>query len=174
MRLKPKVSSSPTCHPSLLPIWACPHGQSWRSSQGASCYLLGVQEVWAGSIWLPAPFAPIQLITRPEGLAPVTSGTAAHQSLCPYTYHVLPIIPSQPLCFSFPFPLLTLCGCLFLFLSRAVPETPDSLCQRYTCFSSHVSVPSFFCLYFTNSFSLGVLASQFLLGHPQDHRLRTQ
>lgn len=52
------MSGSPTCHPSLLPIWACPLGQAWRSSRGASCYLPGVQEVWAGSIWLPAPFAP--------------------------------------------------------------------------------------------------------------------
>lgn len=158
----PKVSSSPTCHPSLLPIWACPC-QAWRVSRGASCYLPGVQEVWAGSIWLPAPFAPTQHTTCLAGPALVASVTAGRQGLCSYTYCVLSNIPvslsASLSAFSF-----SRCVASFFLLSL-------EWCHRrplFTCFSSCVSVPRSFCLCFTNSFSLGVLASLFLLGHPQE------
>lgn len=95
-------------------------------------------------------------------------------SLCPYTYHVLPVIPAQPLCSSFPVLLLHPCGSLFLSLPRAVTETLDRLYLLYTCFSSQAPSVSI-----SQTFSLGVLASLLLLGHPQEqyssyHRSRTQ
>lgn len=104
----------------------------------------------------------------------MAGGTAARQGLCSYTYRVLPNIPvilSDSLsAFSF-----SRCVAAFLLLSL-------EWCHRrllYTGLSFCVSVPRSFCLSFTNPFSLGVLASLFLLGHPQEqgssnHRWRTQ
>lgn len=156
MRPEPEASTPSICCPLRLPIWACPHGQAWPSSQCASCCLPGVWLGWEGGIWLPAGFAPCSC---PEGWLQRPVGTAARPVpiLIP---SILPATSVSPLLLFFPFSVFDSVSALLPL--RFTPPPPCSflfLCLppavRTPARSPEVSVlPLFPCICVSVSFCL--------------------